>query len=324
MSGPQRLGVELGATLCEYGDVTARLSRNYALNLFYSQSMIEAILLEEEYAEMVLDRAVSFDHLGSKLVIDCSKAVAECLQINKSKSKPLVLTAKQVLAIYSFITLVYSLGNQRLMDSHDCFARDEETLRKRVIATAVADYELKFKKKEDKRVQRLETKTSSVQELPLSGEGEGAGGDSQVDSDKRKRGPTLREAYEDLRVKGNKDPKSSSSQVHRQVMEVPLIITGDKKEDVEVVSGDKGLVDDEDDDDDDEDGDIDEDKEETKEMSEEDILKLKEKNRRESEALKRELNDKRRNPKYTVNVLQIRTRSIFNVSLNLTYRKCWT
>jgi hypothetical protein len=65
--------------------------------------MVQAILLEEEYAEMVLDRAVSFDTLGTKLIIDCSKAVAEQLQINKSKSKPLVMTAKQVQYTYRII-----------------------------------------------------------------------------------------------------------------------------------------------------------------------------------------------------------------------------
>ena len=74
----------------------------YILWLLFDQSTLDALVLEEAYHEEVLNRTHSLDNLQTRTLIDCTKLLAEGLNINKGKAKALLMNAKEVLKMCIF------------------------------------------------------------------------------------------------------------------------------------------------------------------------------------------------------------------------------
>jgi hypothetical protein len=176
------------------------------------------------------------------------------------------------------------------MDTHDCFARNEEALREKLINRAILDYESKSKKKEDKRMQRLEAKASSAPEANQAFDDITSNVDGVT---MRRRGPTLREAYENLKLTVTTDQRMNtiSSVVSSRATAVDMQLRLNDDDGDSKLSYDSPA-------DGPEDGEVDD--AEPNEVSEEELANIMEKKRQESDAMKRDLQSKRKNTKYKV------------------------
>ncbi|KAJ1414289.1 hypothetical protein B484DRAFT_166244 [Ochromonadaceae sp. CCMP2298] len=75
----------------------ARRQAREDLEFVLPTSAMQALLIEETYNEEVLGRAVSLEALSTGTVINCTKLLAEALNINKGKARALVQEAREAL-----------------------------------------------------------------------------------------------------------------------------------------------------------------------------------------------------------------------------------
>ena len=80
---------------------------SYILWSLFDQSTLDALVLEEAYHEEVLNRTHSLDNLQTRTLIDCTKLLAEGLNINKGKAKALLMNAKEVCQICVYSSLIF-------------------------------------------------------------------------------------------------------------------------------------------------------------------------------------------------------------------------
>eukprot|EP01041_Mallomonas_annulata_P009666 gene9666-20096_t len=154
----------------------ARNKAHVYLDDILPQSTIAAIILEEEALEAAKNKSFSMTAWGTKGDIECTKHILHHLPLlNKAQAKSLLTVAKKLLS-----------------EKGDDVARDEVTLRNRMVTAAVETHQKRLLEKEAKRKLRVEGFDGGGGGGGGSGSGRGGGGSRG--QRQRQRGPTLRDA----------------------------------------------------------------------------------------------------------------------------------
>jgi hypothetical protein len=156
----------------------ARAQAREQLQYILPTSALEALAIEEKYANDLAERAFSLEDLTPRNVVEGTKLLSERININKGHARELFLAGKDA---------VYASG--------DWYARDLKMLLERCISKAIQVHRERLERKDRIKQEKLEAR-----EQKKGGEGFSEVEQIKVKSSRWKnhRGPTIRDAYGSL------------------------------------------------------------------------------------------------------------------------------
>jgi hypothetical protein len=166
----------------------ARVQAREQLQYILPTSAMEALAIEERYANDLAERAFSIENLTTRNIVEGTKLLSERININKSHAKELFVA-----------------GKDAVFESGDWYARDLKLLMERCISKAIQIHRERLERKERVRQEKLETRE---QKKGISEEEQMKVKSSRWRS---QRGPTIRDAYGSM-VKSNADDQSEENE----------------------------------------------------------------------------------------------------------------